>query len=232
MKVDLTYNIYQATLYGVLGDNKIHIPNCFSGGRGGSKLEGVEDICLVNNPMFQDKRGEKEKLEKEELKKTKKGKMTKVTENVVAIGGVIPEGYYKMIPKIDKEGKIKENWISLEPLSGVNGNTKFGRDGMAIHGQGNIGSQGCIVVPTSRFVILRDVIFPYIKNLAYESEKSKLPTLKVLNGIEYRLIQKCKPLDQDYIIEFDHKKNVWVHKRSANEMRSSPDQIIIYNKKK
>lgn len=63
--------------------------------------------------------------------------MTSVKESESHPGGPIPRGKYWMVIH-----ESRNNWIRLNPLPGTRMN---GRDGMAIHGRGKVGSHGCIV---------------------------------------------------------------------------------------
>ncbi len=61
-------------------------------------------------------------------------------------GGPLPRGRYKMVIH-----ESRANWIRLIPLAGT---YMGGRDGMAIHGRGPRGSDGCIV-PLDFNVVLK-----------------------------------------------------------------------------
>lgn len=59
-------------------------------------------------------------------------------------GGPLPMGQYKLVLH-----ESRQNWIRLIPFD----QAMYGRDGFAIHGRGQRGSDGCIV-PTDFLVVL------------------------------------------------------------------------------
>lgn len=61
-------------------------------------------------------------------------------------GGPLPMGTYRVVLH-----EVRKNWLRLEPLDST---PMFTRDGMAIHGRGSRGSDGCIV-PTDFNVVLQ-----------------------------------------------------------------------------
>ncbi len=114
---DLTYNIVEMRLTGII-DGKTFDASAFSGGRAGSKQKNAVHPILANNPFL-----------------TGVKKETKDD-----IGGSLPLGMYEL--KTHEDKKNKKNWIRLNPVAGTNMKT---RGGMAIHGRGQRGSDGCIV---------------------------------------------------------------------------------------
>jgi hypothetical protein len=124
MAAELTFNIVEAHLTGKV--DGVHINSrAHSGGRGGSKQAGVQKYFLMDNPFAtRAKRNDKDKA---------------------SIGGTLPMGCYSLRPH-----ESRSNWIRLIPATGTD---MKGRDGMAIHGRGKRGSDGCIV-PTAFNVVV------------------------------------------------------------------------------
>lgn len=123
-QTDLTYNIIEALLTGEVDGMRVNA-RASSGGRGGSKLEGVHQYFLANNPFST---GVK-------LKESKAGR----------VGGTLPMGRSSL-----RLHESRKNWIRLIPAAG---NVMHGRSGFAIHGRGKRGSDGCIV-PSDFHVVL------------------------------------------------------------------------------
>ncbi|KRA41755.1 hypothetical protein ASD80_12010 [Devosia sp. Root635] len=82
-------------------------------------------------------------------------------------GGALPLGFYSL-----RTHESRQNWIRLVPAPGTN---MHGRAGMAIHGRGKRGSDGCIV-PADFNVVLQ------LHKLCKAREKAGQanPTLEVL----------------------------------------------------
>jgi hypothetical protein len=123
-KSDLTYNIIEALLTGNVDGVQFNA-RANSGGRGGSKLGGVQQYFLANNPFSTGV-------------KLREGKPA-------SVGGTLPMGRYTL-----RLHESRKNWIRLIPAAG---NQMHGRSGFAIHGRGVRGSDGCIV-PTDFPVVL------------------------------------------------------------------------------
>ena len=122
---DLTYNIATYTLKGMVGGVSFETRG-FSGGRGGSKTEGVTNYFLANNIFstgIQKNHGDPN-----------------------SVGGTLPLGTYKMY--LHEE---RHPWIRLIPL---NDKAMHNRSGFAIHGSGPRGSDGCIVLTDSAILKL------------------------------------------------------------------------------
>ena len=113
---DLKYNIESRILKGTLGKIGIHA-TALSGGRAGSTMVSANPN-LANNSFATHIGGIK----------------SEGTHNY----GPIPRGIYKMVIH-----EKKDTWIRLVPASS---NNMHGRDGFAIHGRGETGSHGCIVL--------------------------------------------------------------------------------------
>jgi hypothetical protein len=113
---DLVFNIVEQTLTGKIGQTVISA-HAVSGGRAGSKNEDSVNPLLANNPYGTGvkKRGDRQGEE----------------------GGAIPMRKFEL-----KTHESKQNWIRLVPLKGEDLGK---RDGFAIHGRGQRGSDGCIV---------------------------------------------------------------------------------------
>jgi len=125
IKADLTYNIVEMALVGNIDGVRIN-SRAHSGGRAGSKLDGVHNYFLGNNPFST---GAK-------LKDDMAG----------SAGGTLPMGRYSL-----RLHESRKNWIRLIPDAG---NAMKGRAGFAIHGRGKRGSDGCIV-PTDFHIVLK-----------------------------------------------------------------------------
>jgi len=82
-------------------------------------------------------------------------------------GGALQMGFYTL-----RTHESRENWIRLNPSPGTN---MHGRAGMAIHGRGKRGSDGCIV-PTDFNIVLQ------LHRLCKAREKAghPAPTLEVV----------------------------------------------------
>lgn len=124
MLVDLTYNIAESRLTGKVAGENISA-YAGSGGRAGSKTPGAVNSWLANNPF-----ATKVKLPKDKSHP----------------GGPLPMGQYRVVLHPEKL-----NWLRLIP---VDESQMHGRSGMAIHGRGARGSDGCIV-PSDFNVVLR-----------------------------------------------------------------------------
>lgn len=121
---DLTYNIASGLLEGQI-DGVYFSARAASGGRGGSKAPGALNWWLANNPF---------------------ATHIKLPANHAHPGGPLPMGHYRLVLH-----ESRHNWVRLIPCDVL---SMHGRAGMAIHGQGQRGSDGCIV-PTDFSVVLR-----------------------------------------------------------------------------
>jgi hypothetical protein len=133
----LMFSIFHGILLGEAGGRSIFIA-AVSGGGGGSKSTrpGWIDLGVVNNPS-----------------ETSRKEMNKKSGH--RHGGPLPAGWYTIArPEANHQGKGR--WASLLPFPE---NVMLGRDGMAIHGRGQHGSDGCIV-PTNPadFQLLMDAL--------------------------------------------------------------------------
>lgn len=139
-KDGLEYRIADQVLEGILGGVKIRILAGCGGRAGSTKTNPLANVA--QNPCMTD------------LKHVKGNKTAR-------IGGPLPCGLYKMKATqkqvTPKKGTTKFiDWIALEPEKS---NLMFGRGGFAIHGRGEIGSQGCIVpYSASEFKKLYDCV--------------------------------------------------------------------------
>ena len=113
---DIVFNIASGKLSGTVGDYTFEI-FAFSGGRGGSKKDGVVHPAIVNNPLLT------------HMKLQGHGEFD--------YAGALPMGLYTL-----KNHEKTHNWIRLMPDKD---NYMGKRDGFAIHGRGPRGSDGCIV---------------------------------------------------------------------------------------
>lgn len=117
---DLVYNIATYTLKGIVGGVSFESRG-YSGGRGGSKVDGVSVYFLANNVLSTH--------------------IKKIDGDNNSIGGTLPLGIYNMYIH-EKELR----WIRLLPS---NDRAMHNRNGFAIHGSGSRGSDGCIVLTDS-----------------------------------------------------------------------------------
>ncbi len=92
-------------------------------------------------------------------------------------GGPLIMGKYKL-----KTHESKQNWIRLVPFTE---NNMHGRDGFAIHGRGQRGSDGCIV-PTDFSVV--QLIYSLVK--AREAAGKPEPTLAATAIGDFDYIEK------------------------------------------
>jgi len=122
---NLIYNIETGLLKGRIGNNEISA-YAGSGGRAGSKKEGVVNPLLANNSLATHVGGPKN--------------------TGTHLFGPIPQGIYTL-----KLHESRSNWIRLNPAKGT---YMHGRAGFAIHGRGQTGSHGCIV-PSDFSVVQR-----------------------------------------------------------------------------
>lgn len=122
---DLTYNISGGLLYGRIDGAQVN-GYAGSGGRAGTKDESGLNWWLANNPL---------------------ATRVKLPDDKSHPGGPLPMGRYYVIPH-----ERRDNWLRLQPVSEAR---MYGRSGMAIHGRGQRGSDGCIV-PTD-FTFLRQL---------------------------------------------------------------------------
>lgn len=128
-KANLTFYIFEGLLTGTLNGNHVNI-FAYSGGGGMSKKR-ITDPSVVNSPYHT---GKKQDYSGRENASTEKR------------GGPIPPGRYR-IGKPVPWGQSKK--AVLEPIGGtIHTLAAFNRGGFLIHGQGILGSDGCIV-PTS-----------------------------------------------------------------------------------
>jgi hypothetical protein len=121
---ELTYNIASGLLTGRIDDVFISA-YAGSGGRAGSKTPGSLNWWLANNPL---------------------ATHVKQAANNANPGGPLPMGVYKVILH-----EHRKNWLRLIPVDQA---AMFDRAGMAIHGRGPHGSDGCIVPTDFAAVVL------------------------------------------------------------------------------
>ena len=121
---ELTYNISSSLLSGKI-DGVFISAHALSGGRGGSKTPGTLNWWLANNPF---------------------ATHVKLSPDRSVPGGPLPMGRYRL-----SLHESRTNWLRLMPLLDA---AMHGRSGMAIHGRGKRGSDGCIV-PTDFAVVTR-----------------------------------------------------------------------------
>ena len=121
---ELTYNIASGILSGEVDGSHISA-HAGSGGRAGTKSKDGLNWWLANNPLATRVRLPADKSHP---------------------GGPIPMGTYRVVLH-----EARENWLRLLP---VDERQMHGRSGMAIHGRGQRGSDGCIV-PTDFAVVMR-----------------------------------------------------------------------------
>ncbi|ORE88027.1 hypothetical protein ATO4_24756 [Aurantimonas sp. 22II-16-19i] len=143
---DLVYNVCSSSLTGSIDGVNI-VATAVSGGRAGSKLDDVVQDFIANNPFT-----------------------TGIKLKNGGVGGVLPLTEYRMRTHEDREKR--PNWIRLIP---IRPDEMRGRDGMAIHGSGPRGSDGCIV-PTD-FNIVKE-LYRLVK--AREDAHKAAPTLAVV----------------------------------------------------
>ena len=152
-KTDLTSNICDCKLSGAIDGTQI-LAHAVSGGRAGSKTDGAVNELIANNPFTY-----KMKLEHG------------------GVGGVLPITEYVL--RTHEDRVKRPNWIRLVPL---HPEKMANRNGMAIHGRGPRGSDGCIV-PTDFNIVIK------IYNLVDSMEKAGKsgPTLAVvaIGDLEY-----------------------------------------------
>lgn len=121
---ELTYNIASGTLTGEILGEHVSA-QAGSGGRAGTKTAGARNWWLANNPL---------------------ATHVKLSHDKTRPGGPLPMGRYDV-----RVHPTKAHWLRLEPHDVA---AMQGRDGMAIHGRGPRGSDGCIV-PTDFHVVIR-----------------------------------------------------------------------------
>ena len=189
---DLEYDIVKGDLIGSIPKyGKVEIRGCWSGGRGGAIKDGklnekVWDKCLVNNPIYSIwKKGSR-----------KYGQ--------IGIGGPLPAGYYTVTPH-----KTTAFKLVLTPMSGTK---MFGRSAMQIHGRGERGSDGCIVVPQNKFSELRNIYqflldnsfmeySDYVTNWQQRKNfnlNNIIPTLRVVEGLMTNHHKNCSPFKNSF----------------------------------
>lgn len=120
---ELMYNISSRLLVGQIDGQSISA-YAGSGGRAGTKTKDGLNWWLANNPLATHVRLPSSKSHP---------------------GGPLPLGIYRMVLH-----ETRHNWLRLLPLDDRQMN---GRSGMAIHGRGTRGSDGCIV-PTDFAVVM------------------------------------------------------------------------------
>jgi hypothetical protein len=149
---EIIFNIVSGKLSGTIDSYSFDV-YAYSGGRGGSKKKGAAHPIIVNNPFFT-------------RMKLKGHKETDYA-------GPLPMGLYTL-----EKHKSKPNWIRLIPSTN---NVMFNRDGFAIHGKGQRGSDGCIV-PNDFDIVLK------LCEKCIEREKKGLPIIlevKAVGDIDY-----------------------------------------------
>lgn len=143
---DLTFNIPTGRLSGAVDGYRVDTL-AGSGGRAGSKIPGAENWHLSNNPLATHVGGPNSRG--------------------THAFGPIPIGDYVL-----RVHETRQNWVRLLP---GRGNSMHGRTGFAIHGRGEVGSHGCLVL--SDFGVLLQLI-QVLK--ARESRGGAPPTLEVV----------------------------------------------------
>lgn len=121
---ELTYNIASGQLSGNIDGERISA-YAGSGGRAGTKTNGATNWWLANNPLA-----------------TRVG----LPADKSHPGGPLPMGIYRVVLH-----ESRHNWLRLVP---ADSKMMHGRSGMAIHGRGVRGSDGCIV-PSDFSVVKR-----------------------------------------------------------------------------
>lgn len=119
---ELTYNIASGILSGSVDGHSISA-SAGSGGRAGTKTAGALEWWLANNPF---------------------ATSVKLPGDKSHSGGPLPIGLYRLALH-----ETTKNWLRLIPENPMQ---MQNRDGMAIHGRGKRGSDGCIV-PTDFKVV-------------------------------------------------------------------------------
>jgi len=119
---ELTYNIASGRLTGFVDGVSISA-SAGSGGRAGSKTADALNWWLANNPLATG---------------------IKLSSDKSRPGGPLPMGEYRVVLH-----ETRQNWLRLIPRNEA---AMHGRSGMAIHGRGARGSDGCIV-PTDFAVV-------------------------------------------------------------------------------
>jgi len=124
VRPELTYNIASGLLCGQVDGT--YISACAgSGGRAGTKAKDGLNWWLANNPL---------------------ATHVKLPADKSHPGGPLPMGTYRVVLH-----ETTPNWLRLLPLDE---RQMHGRSGMAIHGRGPRGSDGCIV-PTDFAVVMQ-----------------------------------------------------------------------------
>lgn len=124
LKPELTYNISEQVLSGTIDGEHI-VAHAGSGGRAGTKSKDGLNWWLANNPL---------------------ATHVQLPANHSHPGGPLPMGVYRVVSH-----EKHKNWLRLIPLDP---SRMHGRSGMAIHGRGPRGSDGCIV-PTDFSIVVR-----------------------------------------------------------------------------
>lgn len=112
---ELTYNIASGLLSGAIDGRQV-FAHAGSGGRAGTRTEGGLNWWLANNPF---------------------ATRVRLPKNSSHPGGPLPMGIYEIVLH-----EHHKSWLRLIPLDP---GFMHGRNGMAIHGRGDRGSDGCIV---------------------------------------------------------------------------------------
>jgi hypothetical protein len=122
----LTYYIWEGVLTGIFGTDQICVTAWSGGGGGAKKATPTED---ANNPYMFGLKAVEDKHKKP-----------------IVRGGPIPPGSWRVYPPGPHKG-FKKIVCVLEPQFTL----PNGRGGFLIHSQGDLGSDGCIVLPDAVF---------------------------------------------------------------------------------
>ncbi|MGE0797086.1 MAG: hypothetical protein AB7G13_24770 [Lautropia sp.] len=144
---DLTYNIASGLLSGRVDQLTVRV-QAGSGGRAGSKTPGALNWWLANNPL---------------------ATRVKMADDKSRPGGPLPMGRYRVVPH-----ESRSNWLRLLPESPE---SMHGRTGMAIHGRGPRGSDGCIV-PTD-FTVVQQLYRVLVKRKAEQRPDAVLEVVAI-----------------------------------------------------
>jgi len=122
----LTYYIWEGVLTGIFGNEQIYVTAWSGGGGGARKARPNEN---TNNPYMYGLKAAEDKHEKP-----------------IVRGGPIPPGSWRVYPPGPHKG-FKRMVVVLEPQF----TPPNDRGGFLIHSQGDLGSDGCIVLPDDVF---------------------------------------------------------------------------------
>lgn len=122
----LTYYIFEGVLTGIFGTEQLYVTAWSGGGGGAKKVRSDEN---TNNPYMFGLKAIEDKNKKP-----------------IVRGGPIPPGSWKIFPPGPHKG-FKKMVCALEPRF----TPPNDRGGFLIHSQGDLGSDGCIVLPDDNF---------------------------------------------------------------------------------